>query len=110
MTSKRKISYIECIVHWRQYLRFLGIVVVDFMMMSVIGFIILQIAEVTSSNLAISAIFVILFFIEVFVVFIFVFPAGFLIAQNHGISFEDALKTSLKIVEKEFLESKLIFG
>ena len=34
--------------------------------------------------------------------FIFVFPAGFLIAQNHGISFEDALKTSLKIVKRNF--------
>lgn len=102
MTSKRRIAYIECIVHWRQYLRFLGVVVVDFMMMSVVGFIILQIAEVTSSNIAISAIFVILFFIEVFVVFIFAFPAGFLIAQNHGISFEDALKTSLLIVKRNF--------
>lgn len=109
MTGKRRIPYAECIVHWRQYLRFLGIVVVDFMMMSVIGAIILKIAEATSSNLALSAIFVILFFIEVFIVFLFVFPAGFLIAQSHSISFEEALKTSLMIVRRNFWSAVFIW-
>ncbi|MGL5614933.1 MAG: DUF975 family protein [Sarcina sp.] len=109
MNSKRRIPYLECIVHWRQYLRFLGIVMVDFMMISVVGFILLKLAELTGGSLVLSAIFVILFFIEVFVVFLFVFPAGFLIAQNHSISFEDALKASLNIVRRNFWRSVLLW-
>lgn len=109
MNSKRRIPYLECIVHWRQYLRFLGVVMVDFMMMSVASFVILNIAELASASIALATIFVLLFFVEIFVVFLFVFPAGFLIAQNHNISFEDALKTSLNIVRRNFFSSVLIW-